>query len=124
MARNEFSNMTPEQRRENGRKGGIASGETKRRKKAMKETLEVLLSMPLKNGKLSSVDAIKSFADMKGKNISVQDALLVSMIQKAMKGNVYAAEYIRDTVGENPTNKIEADVDMDLNISIDYGDNE
>lgn len=49
MARNEFSSMTPEQRRENGRKGGIASGEAKRKKKAMRERLEILLSLPILN---------------------------------------------------------------------------
>lgn len=110
MAKNEFSLMTPEQRRENGRKGGIASGEAKRRKKAMRETLEILLAMPMKSGKQADIESIRNFADLKGKNISVQEAMLIAMIQKAMKGNVLAAEYIRDTVGENPVNKIDADI--------------
>jgi hypothetical protein len=56
MAKNQFELMTPEQRAEYGRQGGIKSGETKRKKKAMKETLEVLLSMPMKNGKTSDVE--------------------------------------------------------------------
>lgn len=122
MAKNQFSLMTPEERAECGRIGGIKSGETKRRKKAMKETLEVLLSMPMKSGKYADIESIKNFAALKGKNINVQEALLISMIQRALKGNVQAAEYIRDTVGENPVNKIQADVDMELNISVDYGD--
>lgn len=40
--------MTPEELREAGRKGGIASGKAKREKKAMRETLEVLLNNPPK----------------------------------------------------------------------------
>ena len=40
---------------------------------------------------------------MKGKNISVQDAIVISIVQKAMKGDVRAAEYIRDTTGQKPT---------------------
>lgn len=110
MAKNEFLYMTPEQRAECGRKGGIESGKTKRRKKAMKETLEVLLSMPMKSGKSADVESIKNFADLKGKNINVEEAMLISMIQKALHGNVPAFEAVRDTVGENPTKKIEADI--------------
>lgn len=70
MAKNEFANMTPEERRENGRKGGIASGKAKREKRAIKETLEQLLSMPLRNGKKADIERIKSIAAIKGKNIT------------------------------------------------------
>lgn len=109
-----FSRMTPEQRAECGRKGGIKSGEVKRQKKAMRETLEVLMSMPIKTGKSADIESIKNFTALKGKNINVQEALLVSMLQKALKGDVKAAEYIRDTAGEKPANKIKADLDMEL----------
>lgn len=122
MARNEFSNMTPEERREAGRKGGIASGEAKRAKKAMRERLEILLDMPMKSGRGVDVASITNFAAIKGKNITVQDALMIAQIQKALKGDTYAAAFVRDTAGQNPATKIEADVDMDLNITIDYGD--
>ena len=110
MAKNQFSNMTPEERAECGRIGGIKSGETKRRKKAMKETLDVLLSMPMKSGKLADIEYIKNFASLKGKNINVQEAMIISMLQKAMKGDVKAAEWIRDTSGQKPTEKM--DIDM------------
>jgi hypothetical protein len=106
MAKNEFLNMTPEQRRENGRKGGIASGESKRKKKAMKETLDVLLSMPMKNGRSIDIEAVKNFAAIKGKNINVQEAMIISMLQRAMKGDVKAAEWIRDTAGQKPTDNM------------------
>lgn len=110
MALCEFSRMTPEERAECGRKGGIKSGETKRRKRAMKENLEILLSMPMKTGKYADIESIKNFADLKGKNINVEEAMLIAMIQKALHGNVPAFEAVRDTVGENPTKKIEADI--------------
>lgn len=124
MAKNEFANMTPEQRRENGRKGGIASGEAKRKKKAMRERLEILLDLPMRAGKGADLQAIKNFAALKGKNITVQDAMMIAQIQKALKGDTNAAAFVRDTAGENPSVKVEADVDMDLNITIDYGDDE
>ena len=124
MAKYEFSKMTPEERRENGRKGGIASGEAKRAKKAMRERLEILLDMPMKDGRGVDIENIKNFASLKGKNITVQDALMIAQIQKALKGDTYAAAFVRDTAGQNPATKIEAEFDMDLNITVDYGDDE
>lgn len=122
MAKNEFAKQTPEQRRENGRKGGIASGEAKRAKKAMKERLEVLLEMTMKSGRGSDIESIKNFADLKGKNITVQDAMMIAQIQKALRGDTNAAVFVRDTAGQNPTQKIEADFDGELKITVDYGD--
>lgn len=114
MAKNEFSLMTPEQRRENGRKGGIASGEAKRKKKAMRETLDVLLSMRMKNGKFADIESITSFAALKGKNISVQEAMIISMLQRAMKGDVKAAEWVRDTAGQKPVDNM----NMNMNLPV------
>ena len=124
MARNEFSKMTPEQRRENGRKGGIASGEAKRKKKALRERLEILLELPIKDGKGVDIDTIKNFAALKGKNITVSDAMMIAQIQKALKGDTTAAAFVRDTAGQNPATRIESDVDMHLDIHVDYGDGE
>ena len=114
MAKNEFSLMTPEQRRENGRKGGIASGEAKRKKRAMRETLDVLLAMPMKSGKFADIEAIKNFAAIKGKNINVQEAMIISMLQRAMKGDVKAAEWIRDTAGQKPVDNM----NMNMNLPV------
>lgn len=93
---------TKEEARERGRKGGIASGIARREKKTFRQTLEALLVMPMKDGKDIAVDDIKNFAAIKGKNISVQEAILISQIQKAMKGDTRAAEYVRDTIGQQP----------------------
>ena len=114
MARNEFSNMTPEERRENGRKGGIASGEAKRAKKAMRERLEILLELPMKAGKSADIETIKNFAALKGKNITVQDAMMIAQIQKALKGDTNAAAFVRDTAGFRPVEKTDADLEEQL----------
>ena len=110
MAKNEFGKMTPEQRAECGRKGGIAKREATRRRKEMRETLEVLLDMPLKRGKTYSAEEIKSFADMNGKNLTIDQAMMVKLIQKALKGDLNAIAMVRDTIGEKPAEKIEANV--------------
>lgn len=108
--------FTSEQSREkavsNGRRGGIASGKSKREKKAMKDTLETLLSMQLKSGKAADVETIRNLAALKGKNITVQEAIMLAQIQKAMKGDTRAAEYVRDTIGQKPDNKMNIDMKL------------
>ena len=99
--------LTSEELRERARKGGIASGKARREKKAMRETLELLLSMALKDGAVSNLEKIKSIASLNGKNITVQDAIMLKQIQKAMKGDTRAAEYIRDTSGNKPKEGVE-----------------
>ena len=102
-----FDKMSPEQRAEYGRQGGIKSGETKRRKKAMKESLEILLDLKLKPGKECDIENVKDFASLKGKNITVEQALLITQIQKALKGDTTALTFIRDTSGQSPGQKVD-----------------
>lgn len=98
---------TKSEARIRGRNGGIASGKARREKKLFKETLEALLTMPMNPGKDVSVDDIKNFAEIKGKNISVQEAIIIAQVQKAMKGDTRAAEYLRDTIGQKPSDVVE-----------------
>ena len=105
--KNAFARMTPEQRSECGRKGAEKANETKRKRKEMRETLDILLNMPLKKGKVYSAEEIKSFADLKGKNITIDQAMMITLVQKALKGDLNAITMVRDTVGEKPTEKME-----------------
>lgn len=104
--------QSKEEAKERGRKGGIASGKARREKKLMRETLDIILSMPMKNGKNADVESIRSFAALKGKNISVQEAILIAQVQKAMKGDTKAAEYVRDTIGQKPGESIEMSMNL------------
>ena len=110
MAKNEFSKMTPEERSYWGKIGAQKSKETKRKRKEMRETLDVLLKMPMKKGKVYSAEDIKCFADLKGKNITIDQAMSVCLIQKALKGDLSAIAMVRDTIGEKPAEKVEATV--------------
>jgi general stress protein YciG len=89
-----FNEMSPEKVREIGRKGGIASGEARREKKLFREAIEKKL----------------------GKSL---DSIVDSMIEQAIKGNVQATAFLRDTIGEKPTEKVEAELSSDINIRID-----
>lgn len=101
---------------ENGRKGGIASGESKRRKKDMRERLEILLSMPIKSGKEIDIEKIKSFDLLEDKNITVEDTILMTMIQKALKGDLSAVTFLRDTSGQKCAEKVEITQSIDESI--------
>ena len=107
MGANEFATMTPEQRREYGRKGGLKKGENYKRRKELRETLDVLLDMPLRTGRTTSVEKVQAFANLKGKNITVDQAMMVCLIQKALKGDLNAIAMVRDTIGERPSDKVE-----------------
>ena len=98
--------------RSNGKKGGIASGKARREKKALKDTLEELLAMPIKDGVSDEIEKIKSIAGIKGKNITMQEAIMVAMLNKAAKGDVRAAEYVRDTIGQKPDSRMNIDMNL------------
>ena len=100
-------NLTSEQRREYGRRGGLTKGENYKRRKELKETLDILLDMPLKTGRTTSVEKVQAFANLKGKNITVDQAMMVCLIQKALKGDLSAIAMVRDTIGEKPTEKLD-----------------
>ena len=112
--------LTPEEAREQGRKGGIASAAKRKEKKAMKATLETLLSMPINEGLEEELEGIQNLARLKGANIDVQTAVMFAQIKKALKGDTRAAEFIRDTIGQKPGEK----VDMSLAVPIFYGEDD
>ena len=45
--------------------------------------------------------------DSNGNETSVQNAITKTMIQKALKGDIRAAEFVRDTSGQKPTETVE-----------------
>ena len=111
---NEQNLRTPstDEARSMGKKGGIASGKARREKKMFRETLETILFMPMKTGESMDVEKIQNFASIKGQNISVQEAIMIAQVQKAMKGDTRAAEYIRDTVGQKPTDNMNMSLEL------------
>lgn len=99
---------TPEGKKrasEAGKKAGVASGIAKRRKKLMRESLEILCQLPAKGGRATDVESIKNFAELKGKNITVEQAMLIAQIKKALGGDTKAIEFIRDTMGQKPVDE-------------------
>nr|DAF83001.1 MAG TPA: hypothetical protein [Bacteriophage sp.] len=92
-------NMTHSDFVEAGKKGGKASGEARRRRKLMREQMEILLTLPIKSRKIKEQLNELGIDDTELNN---QMALVVSMYQKALKGDTRAFEILRDTIGEKP----------------------
>ena len=115
MNEQNLKHFTSDQSREeavkNGKKGGKASGVARREKKALKTTLEMLLSMPIEDGKLEDVDKIKSFASLDGKNISVQEAIVLKALQKALNGDIKAFNAIADIMNQGTSESDTTDPD-------------
>lgn len=96
---------TPSELREITQKGGVASGRARRRKKLLKDTVNMLLALPMQEGKLDRLTDLKSIKD---KNITVEEAMVLKQIQNAMKGDLRAFERIialsesHNKTGEQP----------------------
>ena len=80
----------------------------------MRESLEILCQLPAKGGRATDVESIKNFAELKGKNITVEQAMLIAQIKKALGGDTRAIEFIRDTMGQKPVEekKVETNVNQ------------
>lgn len=89
------SNQSREEAQKNGSKGGKKSGEVRRKRKAMKEQMEMLLSLPFKaeNG-----NEFMRNLGIDEENIDNQMALMVVIYQKAMSGNMEFIEKIESIV--------------------------
>lgn len=92
---------------EKAREAGIKSGQVRREKKLMKDALLMILDKSIKKGSITSTEEISNLSETKTLNISVQDAIIISMVNEAISGNVKAAEFVRDLIGEKPKDSVE-----------------
>lgn len=88
---------TSELARINGAKGGKKKAENRRKRKALKEQMEMLLSLPLTDGKAKA-----QFERMgiDSDDMDNQMAMVVKTYLQAMKGNINAVNVIREIIGE------------------------
>ncbi len=98
------SKRTKEEQRKIAIKGGIASGKARRKKKLIREQLELLLSLPLKDE--NAKKKLKQLG-IDADNLDNQMAMVISIWNKALKGDVQAFNSIRDSVGEKPSDVVE-----------------
>ncbi len=92
------SERSPNEVRENGRKGGVNSGVARRRKKSLKEAADLFLSLPVADRKQWNKIS-KQGVDPE--DIDNQMAIIVGLSMKAAKGDPKAAKVLFDLLGED-----------------------
>ena len=97
------SRRTKEQHSADSRKAGIASGKARRQRRTFKESLEIILSMQATEEQKKAAEQFLT----EEMDLTNGDLVNLAMIGKAKEGDVKAAQFVRDTVGEMPTVKQE-----------------
>ena len=94
--------LSPSEAREYGRKGGKASGESRRRKANLREAANLLLTTEINHPEWTNV--------LKGMGLysTLEYAVIAAITKEAMDGNVSAYRALMDTVGQ--TDKSETDL--------------
>lgn len=80
---------TPDERRESARNAGRASGKARREKRRLQDIVRVMLDADSKDDP----------------DMTVGEALVASMIENALAGDVKAFVALRDTAGDKPTER-------------------
>lgn len=89
---------TPEERRENAQKAGIASGVSRRRKRSLKEAADLYLSLPVKD-KRTLNKIVRRGVDPE--DIDNQMAMIIGLTIAATAGDAKAAKIIVDLLGDD-----------------------
>lgn len=89
---------TPKERRRNAQKAGKASGEARRRRKSLKENMNILLELPV-----AIPDDYNILAEMGIDPKDTDNAMLLTaaLFRQAKKGDVAAYKEIRNLIGES-----------------------
>lgn len=99
-----------EEAREIRRKGAEAVNKMHGEKKTARESLERMLSILATDEMLSQADIENALAERlrrENPQMTVYDVINAAAIGRAMSGNVKAAEYVRDTAGDKPTDRLD-----------------
>lgn len=105
-----FNQMPEDKRKEICRKGAEAINKLHGEKKTAKESLSKILTLKVTDEIIENADVDPAVAEkLKRDN---PDATLYDLIQavavgRALEGNIKAAEYVRDTHGDKPIERVE-----------------
>ena len=95
--------MEPEEKTAFTRKGQAAGAEVRRRKRALRDVLDALLSMEYTGSTDSELaEAAQSAAKAQRTTLDQYDAIAIAQIIKAQDGDTAAAAWVRDSAGDKP----------------------
>lgn len=89
---------TPSERRENARKAGIASGESRRRRKTLKDSMNALLEL--------EPSTQRDYNKLLKAGIALEDIdnsqlIVLALFNRAKTGDVMAIKELRNMIGED-----------------------
>lgn len=95
--------MEPEEKTAFTRKGQAAGAEVRRRKRALRDVLDALLSMEYTGSTDSALaEAAQSAAKARDTALDQYDIVAIAQIVKAQGGDTAAAAWVRDSAGDKP----------------------
>ena len=96
-----FDQRTEDEQREIRKKGGIKSGESRRRKKALRTALKEAISLTLKDLHPDLKNGIMRAARIRDDGLTIGDAVLGSIVRSACAGDPKMMKILLDTIGES-----------------------
>lgn len=113
-AENSFSLYDPERLKEISRKGAQATHKIRAEKKTARQALEKILSMNVTDEIIYGAELPTELAEQLKKyhpDATLYDLMQLVALGRALDGDMRAAEYVRDTYGDRPTNKVDIATD-------------
>lgn len=80
------------------KRGAEKSAIVRREKKTMREILNILLE--------------KQMTNKAGEEVTTKEEILAAQVAKALEGDLPATQFIRDTIGEKPTEKTQTELTL------------
>lgn len=113
--KNNLKHLSSDEARKNGAKGGLASAEVRKKKKTMREALEMMMfkvKLPEEHRKMLEKEGFTE------EDFNHQTVITRSLIAKAESGDVQAYNAICAMIGEKPAEKVEVGGDLFSNIRV------
>lgn len=105
--------LSKEEAKRRGKKGGIKSGQVR---KEIKTCREILLMMSNYTPNEDTVENLrKIFPGLEEKYLTYKTVMTLKQLEKALRGDTEAFKVCRDTMGEKPTDKVEQRTELEVN---------
>lgn len=108
--------LSTEKAREIGKKGGEASVQSRRRKRKLRELVELFGEMDVSDKARSQMEKMGIPEELMTRKMQP----VVALYNKANKGDVSAFNAIRDIIGEKPVDETKLTGTLDTNVQIGY----
>lgn len=97
LIQNQEGGLTPDRAREIGHLGGVASGQARRQRRQLRELLNDCMTASVTD------EEIRAALVAAGYEPNFENALTLAALTRAARGDIEALRYVRDTLGEKPT---------------------